>query len=490
MKKKVATILVSMFSLALMNAQTASDILRYSYLNQQGTARSMGIGNAIGGLGGDFTSLSINPAGIGGYWKSEFMVTPSYLSILTDATLTEGFSETERTNNFNVSNVGIVFTNQPNRGNWKSVSLGFGLNKQNNYNQEQFFLGESSGSITDRFAGLAFGLAPDDLDGFEAGIAYETGAIFDFENDGIYETDFLGNQQQAFRKQQLSTYSGYMNEMVISFGGNLKDKILLGTTIGIPFVKYTSEQSYKESDDLDVIPAFNALAFDEFLNTEGGGVNIKLGLIAKLGKQFRIGAAFHSPTYLSLTDRFSTDLTYDFIQGGIAESFQSLSPDGEFEYALITPWRAVGSFSAIFGKHGFVSTDIEFVDYSAARYDFTTNSDNFEDRQYQELINSEIDLLYGGAINVRLGGELAFESLRLRGGLQLLSSPFKDDNTMQSIISLGGGVRGNKAFLDLAFNYSSQKETYLPYQVDGAPNQLVNTTLSRSQFLLTLGFKI
>ena len=469
-------------------AQTASDAIRYAYQNPQGTARAMGIGSAIGGLGGDFTSLSINPAGIGGYWKSEFMFTPSYLTVNTDATL-EGTTSNERSNNFNVSNVGIVFTNTPSRGKWKSVSLGFGLNKMNNYHQELFFQGETQGSITDRFAGLGFGRTPDALDGFEAGLAYEVGAIYDFENDGIYETDFQG-QTQPFRKQQLSSLNGYMSEMAISFGGNLNNKVLMGITLGIPFISYTSEQDYRESDGADVIPAFNDLEFDEFLNTDGGGVNIKLGAIAKIGKQLRLGLAFHSPTYLTLTDRFSTELAYSYSQGGADEAFARQSPEGEFEYAVITPWKAVGSAAYVFGKFGFVSADVEFIDYASTRFDFTTNSDNIEDRAYQDEVNSQIDLLYRSAINVRVGAELAYEGLRLRGGLQLLGGPLANENTTQSVISLGAGIRGNKAFFDLAYNYSSQKELYLPYAVSGAPNQLVDTNTKKGQFVATIGFKI
>ena len=75
-KRSISIFLFAIGLTNLIDAQTASDILRFSYLNPQGTARAMGIGGAIGGLGGDFTSLSINPAGIGGYWKSEFMVSP------------------------------------------------------------------------------------------------------------------------------------------------------------------------------------------------------------------------------------------------------------------------------------------------------------------------------------------------------------------------------------------------------------------------------
>ena len=53
-------------------AQDLVDALRYSQIQIQGTARSGSMGNAFGALGGDFTSVSINPAGIGLYRSGEF----------------------------------------------------------------------------------------------------------------------------------------------------------------------------------------------------------------------------------------------------------------------------------------------------------------------------------------------------------------------------------------------------------------------------------
>ena len=56
-----ASALLLTYSASSVFAQDETDALRFSYLQPQGTARSMGIGGALGALGGDFTSLSINP---------------------------------------------------------------------------------------------------------------------------------------------------------------------------------------------------------------------------------------------------------------------------------------------------------------------------------------------------------------------------------------------------------------------------------------------
>ena len=44
-------------------AQDMYDALRYSDYNYYGTARTIGMGNAVTALGGDLGSIGINPAG-------------------------------------------------------------------------------------------------------------------------------------------------------------------------------------------------------------------------------------------------------------------------------------------------------------------------------------------------------------------------------------------------------------------------------------------
>ena len=471
-------------------SQNSSDALRYSFLTPHTTARSVGVGSAMGALGGDFSTFTTNPAGIGGFWKSEFMVSGSYGTNITESSFLNQLPSDEASNIFSLTNAGIVFTQLPQRGNWKTVSFGIGLNRMADYNQEFFFIGESNGGMVDRFAGLAYNLVPEELDQFEAALAYGTGAIFDVEGDRIYETDLIGQENQAFNKQQFGDITGYYNEMALSFGGNYNDKILLGATVGIPFILYKSEKFYQEFDDADRIPAFNELGFREYLRTDGGGINIKLGAIAKIDEMIRVGLAFHSPTLFTLTDLYATDLTYEYVDGNGTNRFNEASPEGEFDYSLTTPWRAIGSVAAIFKKTGFLSADVELVDYSSARFDFTTKSDNIDDKEYQNEVNQDIKDRFSPAVNIRLGGELALDNFRLRGGFQLMGSPLTDDDTNQTIYSLGGGVRGNRAYLDLGFSYQTNTEGYLPYLIDDAPQQLVENKIRRSRLVLTVGFKI
>ena len=60
-------------------AQIPEDVLRQSFFPQNGTARSLAIGGAMGSLGGDINAIFVNPAGLGNYKTGEFVFTPGFL---------------------------------------------------------------------------------------------------------------------------------------------------------------------------------------------------------------------------------------------------------------------------------------------------------------------------------------------------------------------------------------------------------------------------
>ena len=57
-------IAIALFAITKTYAQEPADALRYSWLTQNGTARNQAIGGAGASLGGEFSSLFINPAGL------------------------------------------------------------------------------------------------------------------------------------------------------------------------------------------------------------------------------------------------------------------------------------------------------------------------------------------------------------------------------------------------------------------------------------------
>jgi len=133
------------FSVSILQAQDEFDALRYSQVGIGGTARTWGLGGAAGSMGGDFSSLSVNPAGIGIYRSSEMMMTPDLL-ISKNANTYLGNEEFDHSSKFNFTNFGLVFCNTGNgryrlRKGWKSVGIGLGMNRLASFKNESYYAG-------------------------------------------------------------------------------------------------------------------------------------------------------------------------------------------------------------------------------------------------------------------------------------------------------------------------------------------------------------
>ncbi|MEO6758139.1 MAG: hypothetical protein ABIO24_01710, partial [Saprospiraceae bacterium] len=377
-------------------AQLAGDVLRYSYLQPGGTARYLGVGGAFGALGAEYSSLSNNPAGLAMFRSNELVVTPSLKFSRTDASLAGSPSQQDTKSNFGFDNVGFIFNTTPRSAKWKTFNVGIGLNRLNNFHQSIYYEGSAPGSILNNFFNDANnavnnGGSVDNLDPFGSQLAYDANAIY--YQDNVLTSDFAGNEQAVVNRSQTLTTSGRMNELVLSFAGNYEEKLMVGGTIGVPFVNYRLDGEYLESDPgggIDGnVPYFSALSYTEYLRTEGVGVNLKLGLTYRVSQALRIGAAFHTPTYLGLTDHYSNTFYYDYEDGqGSVQGAEQNSPEGVSDYRLRTPWRAIGSAAVIIKKNGFLSADVEFVDYSANHYNLTADINSAGNKQAERELNN------------------------------------------------------------------------------------------------------
>lgn len=483
-------LVISLLGLAQQTmAQGAFDALRYSTFEVSGTARSAGVGGGLGALGADFSVLGTNPAGLGMYRRSEFVLTPGFLITNSESRLlndSDRRKAEESKSNFNLGALGVVVASKPRVGKWSTFNFGFGFNRIANFNQKLFFEGTSTGSIVDRFQELANG--NEGLDDFESGVAFDAFALYDEDPvDGFYETDFELDTSALIKRQQFVDTKGGVTELVISLGGNYDEKFIIGATLGVPFISLTEDKEYQEIDEGGGpdgnVPFFDDLTYTEELTTTGIGINFKLGMIYRINQMFRVGLAAHTPTGFRLEDSFKTSMDYNFTvnepQSGSAES-----PDGLFDYKLRTPWRLIGSLGVIIGKSGFVSAEVESVNYGKNSFSF----DNFVEQEKEA--NDGVKANLESALNIRLGGEFSYNIFRFRAGLNLLQSPLVGDDTTNNSISAGVGIREKNFFVDLAYKRFNVQETYVPYLLsDASQQQFVNNDIGTNQFVLTLGFK-
>ncbi len=465
------------------HAQSFVDALRYSEYDYIGTARSVGVNGSMNALGAEFSSMHVNPAGIGMYRISAAGISPSFSFTNIKSKLEgQGNGFNERTNElFTIQNAAGVFVNRPANSDFKTANFGISFQRLANYNQELFFEGFSQGSIVNRFQELA---NTSGLDDFEAGPAFDAGALYDLEDDGFFESDVeLAPEANLYRRQDIFR-TGQLNELQLTIGGNIQEKLIVGFAVGIPFLEYSEDKVYYEADDNDEIPFFESVEFIEGLTTTGIGVNAKLGIIYRINQMFRVSGSIHTPTAWTLDDSFISDVRYQYVEDGEAFDNLAQSPEGIFEYRLSTPWRFNAGLGAVIDKSGFISASIQIVDFASAKLKFP---DAPEDERF---VNDETQSTLKTVVNARVGGEYASNNFRFRGGFGVHPSALASDDTINFSFGLGVGYRGNRFFAELGYHNSRWQENYLPYVTNDGPLQVVDNEYIQNRVVLSLGLRL
>jgi len=493
MNKIYSILLASFFLLASGQAQNEVDALRYSQNFYGGTARAISMGGAFGALGGDFTSASLNPAGIGVYRSTELTFTPT---LLYDNTSTNYLGKPKEDNmyRFMLNNAGFVHSNLTGKENgWVGVSFGLGYNQLNSFNRNTNMKGimvsggDNSSSLLDNFtnyANLTPGADQDQglLDPFYEGLAWEA-YMLELDSLGFWNEPW--NQYYGQTQQRRILESGGIGEYAISIGANYSNRLYIGGTFGIHRLKYSSEVIHKEMDDAYILDYFDSFTFREMLDTRGTGYTFKVGLIFRPISLIRIGAAFHLPTFYKIRESFYTDMQSTFDpQYNMGEIYEA-SPTNEFDYWLRTPWKAIGSVAVQLGRIAIISADYEYMDYSEANMDSRSTDDDLLDQ------NDRIKEIYTAAHNLRAGAEIHLGPMYLRGGASFYDSPYKSTevNSDSWIITYNGGLgfRSEKVFFDLACSLRMNDYhywLYVPEDVTGA-----KISANNSQIAATIGFR-
>lgn len=467
--------------------QNEVDALRYSVNNIFGTARFVSMGGSFGALGGDLSVLSYNPAGLGMYQFNESSFTPSF-----DLNSTTSYFGSSQNNDsrlsLNLSNFGAVFSNPRNTNSWERLNFGVGINQLANYSRNTYIDGyNKNSSLADNFLLLADGNTIDRLNSFHSGPAFWTDVIDLADNtvddstnwylfdDGNYISHIAGNKIKRQTKDIRS--SGSLSEFTLAVATSYEDKLYLGATIGFPGIDYYENSLYRENEFDTIINGLEGFEYEEDLSVSGTGVNLKLGVIARLPiSNVRIAAALHSPTYYKIEETYKTSITAHFNNEDVEES----SPNNFFTYQLLTPWKIITSISANLHKNILLNADYEIIDY--------TFSEMHSDGYRFEAENKTIEDLYVKATNIRLGGELRLRPFNLRCGYAVYESPYKErEEYSTENFTFGAGFQHKNYYFDIAYIYSKNNDEYLLYNESFiSPIEIVD---ERNSLIFTLGFK-
>lgn len=509
---KIIFFLIFSMACVFTYGQEPGDALRYSYLDQPGgTARNQAIGGAGASLGGEFTTLFLNPAGLGFYNTGDFVLTPSF-SLKKSNTTYLGNPESAKDNAFNFGATGFVLASpaRPGKG-VRNFSIGIGINRLADFNNHVYYKGKNTYSsysekyleeLRDNHAtnpdSAAF-MFPETSS--LAINTYLVNPIYDSLGFAGYST--LANPSTGLIQKNTINTTGGITDASIGGGLNVKDKWYFGGSLSFPFLNYKRNSSYKESDASgNPSNDFSYFISNENLTTKGVGVNGKFGIIYKPTEQARIGLAFHTPTWYQLTDTYTSEIITDLEgYGGAGVKHQSNTDltQGDplqTKYNLTTPMKLILSGTYLFAtnitntesQHGFVTADVEYVNYKGMA--FRDISDDQGAADYFKSLNDVMKNIYKNAINARLGGEIKFNTYMIRLGGAYYGNPYENESSNVTKVTGGVGYRNRGLYLDLAYVYSMRKDVNYPYLLEDKSNVPAYLKNNTGNIVLTIGFKL
>lgn len=393
-------------------AQSAIDAYRFSQPDLKGTARFMSMGGAFGALGGDLSTLSQNPGGIGVYRKQELGFTIDIDSQRANAESANSSTDTKQTK-FYLNNIGGVASINLYNSTFRNFNIGFTYNRAATFNSRYSGnIPQLRNSLSNYFAGIAnnYNVNTDELAsdmnpyaegyvpwssilGYDSYLIYPTG-------DGDIPT-WVGqwNDQTSGSGYFDVEEKGAVNEYNIALGGNIADIVYWGMDFGINDFSYTMNTIWQENlegalidenfqnpdvpSDQNLIAGHSQWALGNYYHVSGTGFNYKLGVIVTPIPELRLGFAFHTPTWYSfkedfmgsVTSRYGNEqkTTTDYTNGGV---------NGYNEYNFRSPWRFIVSAAGVIGGQFIISADYEWTTFQNMK--FSAYNPGYSDGYYDD----------------------------------------------------------------------------------------------------------
>ncbi len=508
--KKYVFILIIFTSISSF-AQVPDDALKLSWFTSNGTARNIAIGGVMGSLGGDISAANINPAGLGLYKTNEFVFSPGAL-VNSNKFSYRGTDTSNNKSNFNYGPIGFVFGkgSTSRYSNFTSSAFSISVNQLASYNNHIQYKGFNNfSSFSEQYLEE---LVRDKADTnaalrnyiFGSSLAFRTYLIDTIRgaNGSVagYQSlvPITSGVNQNFDAQ---TKGGY-HEISLGLAGNVQDRLYIGGSLTIPIISYRKTLNYSETDATNnPNNQFASFVYQEQFQSSGIGVGAKLGLIFKPQDTWRIGFAFHTPQIIAFTDKVRSGLitNTESYAHTVSETSDNLNNGkaGERKYNITTPYRVIGSVSYVFKEdkdvrkqRGFISADIEFVNYRGARFK-SQDVEDYDRTKYLQQVNASVKDYYKGNFNFKVGGELKFTVFAVRLGAAYFGSPYADEQlNVSKFLATGGiGYRNKGMFIDLGYSHSFNKDVNFPYRLNDVANTYAVQTGSTINVLLTLGFK-
>ena len=542
MKKNILTIgfcLATTFAFA----QNHTDGLRYSMEELSGTARFKGMSGAFSSLGGDFSSISQNPAGSSIFTRTELSFSAGTAFTDNKATLLGGTANGKNSissNDVYFSQFGIVFPIFIGDEGWRNMTFAFNYQQTNNFNpndwgytytpdknmgdyfvnrangitQQNLFLNnyyKSGGQWVREFQGLnniysRMGRAPQPEKYRDALLGYTAGLIgpktapdgipptaTDSEaNAALNEKEYKKNiSDGATTMRTINQYSeGGVNKYNFNFGARY-DFFSFGINLNSHRVDYrvVSEQ---RDEYLNNTANIRSAVFQNDLKTTGSGFSLQLGAIAEVYEGVRIGLSYASPTWYTLQDETSQALWTNTSDNRTYPATPNVTNIYE-KYQFRTPGAWTVGLSWVWNKQLIVSGDYTYKGYGNMR--FTSDDLRSENTVIQDLLGDTSSLRFGAEYRLPVGKTT---HLFFRAGTRYEQSPYKrsyfknlgQDRPMDDLYGFSGGLGLSFSGLrfDLSYDRATRTHQQGLYYATNSDRVEVDNTLDN--LLLTVSFKL
>ena len=485
-------------------AQFSQDAVRFSVSQTGSTARIKAIGNAGTAIGGDLSSISGNPAGLGFFTKSEASITPEFNSTgVNSSYLITGRPGTDQaqynnasTGNLNFNNASIVFYNRVNspvgsdKGlGWLSVNFGASYNRTADYYENITYGGtNNNNSITNYYADLANSNGLPNNNTLQD-MAYDHGLI-DLYTGNIYKSNVFGSTNAPNKPvSQLDNImrDGGKTEFNFSLGANYSNEFYIGGGIGISSIRYDMTDAFNESEYASILDnnnnpvttSYNS-TYTQVQSTTGTGFDLRFGMLFKPVQTVRIGLTFTSPTWYTMQDDYTEQMYTTYSQ---FSPTNSTPQNYQTTYSFHTPLKASAGL-AVFLGNAFVTGDVEYVDYSSIR---TSAGDGYSDPSAD---NHDLQTLYKSTANAHIGAELKLDQLYLRAGYGVQGNPQKYYGTNINTISGGLGYHlSGGYYVDLTYTNVNGTQVISPYSNNNGYAPMASFDKTSNNLFLTFGMR-
>ncbi|MBQ3635179.1 MAG: hypothetical protein II951_06120 [Bacteroidales bacterium] len=501
-------------------AQGVADALRFNRNDLVGTARQQAMGGAFGALGADLSTVTINPAGLGVYRATEMGLTLGVNAINNESRYYDSKANEDRVR-VPFSQIGFAFNNSLMREETTGLvgsTFYVGYNRIANYaGNEKYVDPFSHNSLLDYFcteeqrkASMTGGLAYDawmmndttfvNEVGDEIPISYNVWENYlgNGKLDVTFRQDGADGSGLVMVNKKVNT-RGSKGDISFAYAANISNKVFVGGSLSIIALGYEETMLHQEVFDgyTVVANAPTSYTYRSYLDQNGAGVNFKLGVIVKPVNALRLGFALHSPTFLSLNEKYYAELNNPNHPTGRVER----TVDFESEYRYRSPSRIIASIAGVIGHYGLISVDYERQ--NEAKSKFKADDDDLTDYQEDAAMDGINEVMKNYILQasntLRVGAEVSvFQPMYLRLGYRMKTSPITSDyyytKPKDTAISGGIGYRMNNFFIDATYVCGKRVGDYwvMPDTSEGyiyETNFPAKLTTKTHSAVVTVGFR-